>query len=124
LDPDFDAKKIYVVPVGIVGSECIDSAAPFSSENPAVISFGSPIEVASLIDTDHSLGPQGDEVVAHTLGFHIAELMPEEWQGVYGSSLERMRLSDVKSLAVNQDSFELARKLSAQSKSAVRWVAN
>ena len=124
LDPDFDAKKIYVVPVGIVGSECIDSAAPFSSENPAIISFGSPIEVASLIDTDHSLGPQGDEVVAHTLGFHIAELMPEEWQGVYGSSLERMRLSDVKSLAVNQDSFELARKLSAQSKSAVRWVAN
>lgn len=110
-DPDIAASKVFIIPVGIVGSECIDGASPFSSEDPAVVSFGTPITAEALIKKSEHLGANGDEVVAHTLGFRLAELMPEEWRGCYGNSVDTLRVGDAKGLEVNTESFLLARKL-------------
>ena len=110
-DPDVSPSKVYIVPVGIVGSECINGSAPFSSEDPAVVSFGAPVTAQALIERTERIGEKGSEVVAHMLGFRLAELMPEEWRGCYGNAVERLRVGEAKGLDVNTEGFEVARRI-------------
>lgn len=87
-DPDITADKIFIIPVGMVGSSYLKAtsgAEPFSPDYPAVVSFGTPLPVTQLL---RSAEEHGDVVAGHILGYHIADLLPTEWRATYATGSE------------------------------------
>lgn len=88
-DPDITADKIFLVPVGMVGSSYLNSSRatePFSPDYPAVVSFGAPLSATQLLELAEQ---HGNSVVGHVLGHRIADLLPTEWRGTYATGAEQ-----------------------------------